>query len=276
MVEVFVNDEYAGLYQLMERVNFEQEIIDMGGDPATDYAARVINAMNIEDRPTLDLRERTNFIVELRHAPPGVSSARAFEQLEPYFKMNVQLSGESEALEPEVFSALAARCSDVREMMEFFLFTQSAGLGYDNVFNNVYIWALREGDHYVYHLSPWDMDMGFTKLFGSEEDSINLYLRQACRMLDLNVEDARQVIRDIWSEKRETILSDDAMYQRVEGFQEMINASGAYLRESEKYRGGAQELDLTEILVFAVEHLHTVDREIERMWPLEGAVNIYE
>ena len=161
-------------------------------------------------------------------------------------------------------------------MMDFFLFTQAAGLGYDNVFNNVYMWALRQGNHYVYHLSPWDMDMAFTKMLGFEEDTINLYLKQAWRMLDLDVDGAKQVIRDVWNEKRATIVSDDAMYQRVEDFQEMLNASGAYLRESEKWYGGAQELDLKEIQVFAVEHLHTIDREIERMWPLETAGDMTE
>ena len=156
-------------------------------------------------------------------------------------------------------------------MMEYFLFTQAAGLGYDNVFNNVYMWALRQGDHYVYHLSQWDMDMGFNKMFGSDEDTINLYLKQAWRMLDLDVSSAQQVLRDVWNEKRETILSDDAMYQRVDDLQNMINDSGAYLRESEKYRGGAQELDLSEIQSFAVEHLHTIEREMDNMWPLKTA-----
>jgi len=272
MVEVFVENEYAGLYQLMQRVQFEEEIVRMGGNPQTDYAARVINALNIEDRPVLDLTQRTNFIAELRHAPSGVSAKTAFAQFEPYFKMNVQMAGEHEALAQEEFISLALQCTDVREMMEYFLFTQAAGLGYDNVFNNVYMWALKQGDHYIYHLSPWDMDMGFNKMLGSDEDTINLYFKQAWRMIDLDVGGAQQILRDVWNEKRAGVVSDDAMYQRIEAFQEMINRSGAYLRESEKYRGGAQELDLTEILVFAVEHLSTIDREIERMWPMETAM----
>jgi hypothetical protein len=104
------------------------------------------------------------------------------------------MAGESLSLEDEEFADLASRCTDVREMMEYFLFTQAAGLGYDNVFNNVYMWALWQGDHYVYHLSPWDMDMGFKMMFGSDEDTINLYLKQAWRMLDLDVNGAQKVL----------------------------------------------------------------------------------
>ena len=62
------------------------------------------------------------------------------------------------------------------------------------------------------------------------------------------------------------------MYVRIEDFQEMINRSGAYLREAEKWHGGAQELDLSEILVFATEHLHMADRMMSSMWPHKDAV----
>ena len=79
------------------------------------------------------------------------------------------------------------------------------------------------------------------------------------------------MIRDIWNEKRATILTDDAMYQRFEDFEELLNASGAYPRESERWYGGAQELNLAEIQAFAVEHLHTIDLAIENLWPLDGA-----
>ncbi|MGN0773052.1 MAG: CotH kinase family protein, partial [Candidatus Ventricola sp.] len=295
MVEVFVEDEYVGLYQLMQRIRIKEEIVRMGGNPDTDYCARVINVANIGEHPVLDLVESVNIWAELRYAPQGVSARRSFAQYEPYWRMNVRSAENEMWLDDEAFAQTAAQCTDVRGMMDFFLFTQAAGLGYDNVFNNVYMWALKQGDHYVYYLSPWDMDMGFTKMFGGKksgsaaypygqtsgempdagatdevEDTPNLYLQQARRMLDLDVAGARQILRDVWNEKRTTILTEDAMYQRFDAFQEMINASGAYLRESEKWHGDAQELNLATIQAFAVEHLHTIDLAIDNLWPLEG------
>ena len=271
MVEVFVEDEYVGIYQIMQRIRPEEEIVRMGGNLNTDYCARVIKDVNIESRPVIDLMDSVNYWAELRYAPQGVSAKRAFAQFEPYWQMNTLNDGNARWLEDEAFTETALRCTDMREMLEFFLFTQAAGLGYDNVFNNVYMWALRQGDHYVYHLSPWDMDMAFTKMLGFEEDTPNLYLQQARRILDLNVAGAQQLIRDIWNEKRATILTEDAMYQRFDAFEELLNASGAYLRESEKWYGGARELNLAEVQAFAVEHLHTIDLAIENLWPLDGA-----
>lgn len=271
MVEVFVEDEYVGIYQIMQRIRPAEEIVRMGGSTNTDYCARVIKDVNIGKRPVIDLMDSVNYWAELRYAPQGVSASRAFAQFEPYWRMNVRSAGHAQWLDDEAFVKTAAQCTDVREMMDFFLFTQAAGLGYDNVFNNVYMWALREGDHYVYHLSPWDMDMAFTKMLGFEEDTINLYLQQAWRMLDLDVADAQRVIRDVWREKRSTILTDDALYQRFDAFEQMLNASGAYRRESEKWYGGARELSLAEIQAFAVGHLYTIDLAIDNLWPLNDA-----
>jgi len=275
MVEVFVENEYVGIYQIMQRIRPAEEIARMGGNPNTDYCARVIKDVNIESRPVIDLMERVNFWAELRHAPAGVSANHAFAQFEPYWQMNVQFAGQHLELSDKDFAAAAEKHTDVREMMDIFLFTQAAGLGYDNVFNNVYMWALREGDHYVYHLSPWDMDMAFIKMLGSEEDTLNYYFRQAYRMLNLNVANARKILYEVWDEKRATILSDDALYQRIENFQDMLNASGAYLRESEKWYGGARELDLGEIQAFAVSHLNTIDRHLEGGWPRESINEVF-
>lgn len=271
MVEVFVENEYVGIYQLMQRIRPREEIVRMGGNLNTDVCARVIKDVNIENRPVIDLMDSVNYWAELRYAPQGVSAKHAFDQFEPYWRMNTMDAGHAWYMDDGTFAETAVRCTNVQKMMDFFLFTQAAGLGYDNVFNNVYMWAIKQGNHYVYHLSPWDMDMAFTKMLGFEEDTPNLYLVQARRMLDLDIAGAQQMLRDIWSEKRATILTEDAMYQRFEEFEELLNASGAYLRESEKWYGGARELNLTEIQAFAVEHLRTIDRAIDNLWPLDEA-----
>ena len=77
---------------------------------------------------------------------------------------------------------------------------------------------------------------------------------------------------EMWNEKRSGLISDDAMYTRIQDYQDMVNRSGAFLRETEKWQGGAREMDLSEIQAFAVEHLHVADRMMSSMWPHENAV----
>ena len=270
MVEVFLDDEYVGLYQVMQRINEEAEIVRMGGNLGTDYVARVIKDLNIGDKPVKDWMELTQFWAELRYAPQGMFNVKAFDKFLPYIYMNDQ---DGKLLSDEEFAKVCAEVMDVRELLEYFLFIQTAGLCHDNVFNNVYMWALRDGDHFTYYLSPWDMDLAFTKMLGFVEDTINLYHKQTWRMLDMNIGGAQDILWEIWNEKRQTLVTDDAMYVRFENFQEMINRSGAYLRETEKWQGGARELDLREIQSFAIEHLHTIDRQLSQFWPHENAIH---
>ena len=269
MVEVFLDDEYVGIYQLMQRIDVEKEILRMGGDLTTDYVARVIKPENLGEKPNADWMDPMGIYGELRYAPAGVSEKTAFSRFAPYVKMSGM---KRDGLSDEEFTALCEKHADVQEWLEYFLYIQAASLGHDNYFNNVYMWALWDKDHFVYHLSPWDLDMAFIRMFGNgDQDTINLYYTQIWRMLDLNIGNAQQMLWDIWNEKRQTIISDDAMYTRIQEFEDMINRSGAYLRETEKWHGGAQELDLGEIRSFAVEHLHVADRLMSQMWPHEDA-----
>jgi len=270
MVELFLDDEYVGLYQLMQRVDVEKEIARMGGNLGTDYAARVIKPENLGEKPNADWTETAGFYGELRYAPYGVSAKSAFDRFAPYVALSESTGSK---LTDEEFTVLCEKHIDIQELLEYFLYVQAASLGHDNYFNNVYIWALWDGDRYVYHLSPWDLDMAFIRMFGNgDQDTINLYYVQAWRMLDLNIGNAQQTLWDIWNEKRGTVISDDAMYTRIQDFEDMINRSGAYLRETEKWQGGAQELSLSEIQAFAVEHLHVADRMLSQMWPHENAI----
>lgn len=271
MVEVFLDDEYVGLYQIMQRIDVEKEIVRMGGDLTTDYAARIIKPENLGEKPNADWLEEAGFYGELRYAPYGVPARAALARFDPFIKLSPT---DRAAISAEDFAALCEKSFDIQEILEYFLFVQAASLGHDNYFNNVYIWALWDRDHFVYHLSPWDLDMAFIRMFGNgDQDTINLYYTQVWRMLDQNVGNAKQILWDIWNEKRNTIISDDAMYVRISDFEDMINRSGAYLRETEKWHGGAVELDLSEIRAFAVEHLHVADRMMSSMWPHEDAVH---
>lgn len=271
MVELFLDDEYVGIYQVMQRIDTEKEIVRMGGNTGTDYVARVIKTENLGEKPNADWTQDAGFYGELRYAPRGVSARSALARFDPYIRMSIP---DRSRVSDEEFTALCEKHADVREWLEYFLYVQAASLGHDNYFNNVYMWALWDGEGYRYHLSPWDLDMAFIRMFGNgDNDTINLYYSQIWRMIDLDIGNAKQMLWDIWNEKRATIISDDAMYMRIQDFEDMINRSGAYLRESEKWHGGAQELSLGEIQAFAVEHLHVADRMMSSMWPHEDAVH---
>lgn len=264
MVELFVNNEYVGLYQIMQRVSPEREIIKAGGRVETDCAVRVIAPHNTGDKPVMDLMDKMGYCVEYQHEPRG-DAKRVFGNLEEYVLMNQR------DLDDQTFLDLVKIHVDVEDMMSYYLFLQAAILQSDNIYNNHFVWMFWENGRYVYRLSPWDMDWAFSGVF-MEDGSLMVKFAMApivaTRMLDLDCMESRKVLHSIWKQKRETILADDALEEWMLGIEEEINASGAYLRESEKWYGNAQELNLKERLYFLNNQMGVIQDYLDYIWPV--------
>ena len=267
MVEVFVNDEYMGLYQLMPRVRAEEEITAMGGDLKTDIAARMIGERYDTGKPLFNAHDLIDGVIELRYAPQDMSVKQAFDRYQPYIAMNLPEEN-PDYLSNEEFVKLALEHVDVKETMSYYLFMQATTMTLDNVKNNLYIWTIDEDGTYRYRFSPWDMDSCVKPLFSDDTNMFNFLWPIAMRSLDMNVYNARQVVRDLWEERRE-LLSEDSLYQWFAEKEEWINASGAYLRETEKWRGGAEYLDLGALSAFMINHVPSVERILYDTWPLD-------
>jgi len=260
MVEVFIDDEYRGIYQLMQRIDAEAEIERLGGNVNTDYLYRIIRDMGIEDRPVFQGGSRW---YELRHKPDSIREKHQFDRIQSYIDMNRKIDDER-------FIELVNACVDVPALMNYFAFMQAADLGYENVDNNVYIFALRQEDgRYLYQLAPWDMDNALPGGQGREEEvtGMNLMMRMPYHILNLDLNDSRRIYYEIWQEKRETILSEDALYQWFEYWENYMNHSGAYARESEKWWGGASELSLEVFSANMITSMSVLDRQMYDLWP---------
>lgn len=262
MVEVFVNDEYKGLYQVMQRIKVKEEIARLGGNVETDYVYRIVRDFGVESRPAQLMDSRW---YELRSKPAHVSEARQFDRIENYVTMNMKT-------DDETFAAIVEECIDMDALMNYYAFSQAADLGYENVDNNVYIWAIHQEDgRYLYYLSPWDMDNALPAGQGTPEEvaGLNLMMRMPFQILNLDLMNSRQIYADIWAQKRETLLTEDGIYQWFDEWETYINDSGAYLRESEKWWGGARELNLGEICANMVSSMGNMDRQMRELWPTQ-------
>lgn len=262
MVELFINDEYLGLYQLMQRINPEQEILDAGGNPATDMVARVISALNYSDRP---IRENIEYIYAA-----GENSDRVFSYTEYYRKFN---DWTEDRFTDEEFIAFVEKHIDIENFISYFLFMQIAGLTADNAINNVYIYMLEEDGNIVFHVAPWDMDCAFFYgYFTSDPATGYRFVRNlgcVTRMLDLNIMNCREMLHRMYQERRETILSDEAIEQWITSMEETITASGAYRREMEKWYGMPSNLYLSDLLTFELEQVALTPGFYEERWPIK-------
>jgi len=268
LVELFVDDEYMGIYQLMERVDAQEEILGMGGDLQTDSAVRLVIASNRGEKPSKSYGTRSSFFAEYRYGP-GEDADAVFERFDAYARMNEIVEDRPD---DEEFAELAQKYVDLDSALNYYLFMQACGLS-DNVINNLYVWMMEEEGRMVYKFSPWDMDYCLLETGFQEDGSVVPYFEEKMvfvhRMLDLNLMNSRERLWEIWQEKRKTILSDAAVWDWIMDMQTYLNASGAYRRESNKWRGGAYQVNMTPMLDFELEHLWTVESTLAQRWPLE-------
>ena len=272
LVELFVGDEYKGIYQLMERVKEEEEIARFGGDVHTDSVVRLISETNATRKPVWDLIDTdVDFRMEYRYEPKG-NAARLFRLSQDY----VALSRKDEALmlDDAAFEQTALERIDIGSLINYTLFFHACSLR-DNIKNNVYLYLIKDEDgRQMIHHAPWDMDTAFwVKPPSESHDSLrwpDTSMILASRMLDLDVGGCRKMLWDLWNEKKQTVLSDESLSARIMEMEETVNASGAYLRETEKWYGGAQTLNLSELEYYTLQCLNLVRLTIEDRWPVEN------
>ncbi len=271
MVEVFVNNEYLGLYQLMQRINTDREIALMDGNLETDCAFRVIMPQNAKNHPFRDYKSTADLHLELRKKPQDLTEDATFRIVAPYIELADIKQG---LLDDESFLRQFSEYMDTEDVVSYYLFSQAIGLGVDNVCNNLYIWATKEDDRYRFTFAPWDMDRLFhpvelefadTPMAGT--DAICAELRVPVRLLNLDGFNSREILWSLWQEKRSTILSDDAVYQWLYDAEALVNDSGAYARNAQKWTGDAHKLNISELYAFAIQHLNILDRFMRESWP---------
>ncbi len=249
LVEVFVNDTYKGIYEVMQRVREADEVARAGGTAHAGAVVRMVAPMNESSRRIDNHRSTTGYMLEYRYEPQG-DVERAFRLAEDYVLLSRKAN--AEPLDDETFAKLALERVDVKNMMEYILFNHVCALQ-DNTFNNLYVYIIRQEDgQYRYMHAPWDLDRAFW-----DRASVKFYkvpvkpdtsMQLPHRMLDLNVGNCREVLWSLWREKRATVISDDAMYRRFTDMEAYVNGSGAFRREMQTHYGHEEPLDLTLIM----------------------------
>ena len=271
MVELFINDEYVGVYQLMERIDEAQEIAQYGGNVNTDVVGRLVSTSNMSEKPIWDMNdEGVEFRMEYRYEPRG-DSERLFGLMEDFVAL---YRPDDKKLDDEAFAALALERVDIEDMMTYILFYHATTLN-DNNINNVFVYAMQEEDgRYVYRHAPWDMDSSFwVQRHFQDHNTLrwpDLTVMIPTRMLDLDVGGCRRILWEMWNEKRRTVLSSSSLYARFMEKEEFMNRSGAYRREMRKWYGTDKALDMSEVAYYTEECLNLVRLTMLERWPVPG------
>ena len=256
-VELFVNSRYAGVYIMMEPVDDGEELQKRSANaPMTDSVYRSAQIAYAGDKPYVENTMRGGSIYELYHAPTG---GHEFDALQTY--LEIERMPEGEAYDAE-FERLALEHIDLESMLRYYLFVQGGGMS-DNVFNNMYVLANRENGKIVYRFAPWDMDLTWGRY--KDGDSGDFYhdlfsFNVAQRMIDIDAGGVtRSRLLQMWSEMRTSVMNAETISALVDAYTYELDASGAYVRDSLRWKGDAYLADSYEIVSFAAEHFPVLD-----------------
>lgn len=241
-VEVIFNQEYRGLYGLMEPVDSKQ--LDLTKEEErgqTEYSYKSITPQNVS---TAELLELPEYGTELAgYELKGKHSSIARESWEPllsYLKLR-------DLSDDETFLQQAPLLTDIKGALNIWIYLQAV-IGIDNRGKNMYYVAKSTGNSQKIYFAPWDMDITWGDcLSEGTGDAIwdvglnsNLYSERinwtlGDRLVELDVADSREQVAKTWKELREGVLSEDALNQAVDELVHQIQDSGALTRNEVRW-----------------------------------------
>ncbi len=253
--ELFIDDEYAGVYLMLDPYDHAREIAKASGDALRHdglYRTAHVSSERDGERAFIEDPLLENMCYELFYAAePG----KPFDPLEDYFALQLA--------DDETFARHAPQVLDMRSFLEYDLFVQATG-NYDTVHNNTYFWAQLQNGKYRYCVMPWDLDLGWGIDMGQQMERW-IPFNTVDRLLQLNAGDARQMMLDIWNEMKAAGFSVEAIGQITQGYMDELNHSGAFRREYERWQRSAGAADNTSILNYCEMRFDLLDETIQKI-----------
>ncbi len=247
-IEVFQNGEYWGLYGLMEPVDYKQ--LALTGEQ--DY------------QPEEYLYKQKD---------PGVFEVKGNHSVvdEAHYKVLNEYLACLEA-DDETFAAEIADIIDVENALDVWLYLQAV-IGMDNVERNIFYPAVWDNGQYRIRFMPWDMDYtwgnvhdfdaGNRTRFSEEILTMRIAWKLGDRLVELNVENAREKVAARWKELRQSVYSEEWLKAQIDAYAHQVSDSGAYERNRLRWTSGWHNADYEFLKEVACERMEFLDAYME-------------
>ena len=257
--ELFVGDEYQGLYLMSTPFEIEEELTRENGDGLShDNLYRTTSLVAIKDKPFLQDEDEQPYEAILWQ-----DQADVFSGLKPY----LQMRGE---MDEETFIREAEKHVDLDSALMYTLFLEAFALA-DNTNKNMYVWQHFDDGNYRYRFELWDMDRSWDLDPGPMGDFWYAN-RVPDRMINLNVGGARQKLYALWQEIRARGFDIDLVTQLVMEYEHQLSASGAFWREVDRW-GLAEYIQSEKIITRAQMRLDWMDMVTKFIAETEGDID---
>ena len=238
-VEIFVDNQYQGVYGLLERVDkkslglSEKDILYKGVD------AKAVG----EDDFYLELTDEMSPAFEIKY--PQMFNVEHWEPLkEWYYNFYVDKTKGYDEI---------SRVLNIDNAVDYLLFNIFIS-GDDNTQKNVYYWADYQADGtYKMIKVPWDLNMTWGNAWcESHQYHFNIYQKKTVEsvwgwtedmeyLYQINPTEIGNIMKQRWSELRKNVITRDNLYRMLDKEFDFIHSSGSYKRDC-MYWGSREEL----------------------------------
>ena len=247
-VEVFQNGEYYGIYGLMEPVDYKQLDLTKEGESAPEEYL---------------YKQKDADVFELK-GPHACDTEEAMEVLEEY--LEVLYADDS------VFASEISGLIDVENALDVWLYLQAV-IGMDNIERNIFYPAVWEDGQYVIRFMPWDMDYTFGSVHDfdagnrtrASEEILTMRIAWSLgdRLIELDVDGAREYVTARWKELRETVYSDEWLSSRIDSYESSVIDSGAFARDMERWENGGHDSDYESFKELVLDRMAFLDEYMD-------------
>ncbi|MGN0334325.1 MAG: CotH kinase family protein [Lachnospiraceae bacterium] len=254
-VEVVFDNNYYGLYGLMEPVDAKQLNLSPG-----DYLYKRKNPHGLNPEGFAEASDPYAEVLGFE-IKSGDKTENAWEPMKRFCEFL--------ALPDEEFAAQASTWLHEDNAVRMWLFMQII-TGHDQRAKNMFYVAKKTEDGYRFSFAPWDMDLTWGNVSVGETNPLftayeyetvddRIYWETAERLIDLNVNGAADQMQKIYRDLRAGILSGDAVEERIMGYDHTIRDSGAASRDAARWPEGAHAENCMELIRYAKDRLRYLD-----------------
>ena len=206
-VEVVINQEYWGLFQLQRRI--DRKFLNLETEDILLKRSSKLKA------PTIELT------YEIVHS--ALTQEQTFQEILGFYEKQ------------------DADILDMNNFLDFNLFCQWAA-AVDNNDKNVFLLLKYDGGDYTLSLIPWDTDMSWGTVWDGSGFSYDFETSRTLSALRMEYDWIRQYHPDLdqqmarrWLELRENLLTMENMTAVLEQEQAILDASGAQQRDTDRW-----------------------------------------
>ena len=275
-VELFIDGRYWGIYTLMKPITASKLLMLGDEDPGkSEYYYRTLSYdgvshemfMNEPDFIPEDSTRATVGRYEIRYPKDPQPGYEKWALLDEFTQV---LEGDYETFENEIFNM-----ADEQNAIDLWLFIKTT-MAFDNRGKNLNFVAKRVGGKYIFYFSPWDLDQTWgmiwtgaspflTSVTRNPDDPVELYLIFERFILEGKSREVISKLQSRYSEVRNSILSDSAMEETLNGYEDDIFNSGAILRNRNRWPDASFSPNMDYFRSLVMERLHFMDYYIENL-----------